>query len=306
MRHRPHRESFREKGLTPQQQVESLSARGLSMGDPHRARRHLEHINYHRLLPYWEGLLAEEGRFRPGATFEAVLRRYTFDRKLRLLMLDAIERLEVSIRSRWSNHMAVRHGPLCLGNADLFLERRVHQRSYESVLHFYVASEDEYVRKFRERYERGQPPPIWICSEMFSMGQLAHWLSNLREPRDLHAVSYTYQLHGECFLSFLHHLTEVRNLAAHHSRLFNRALPEFLFPQDFPDGLTSLEQASQGHIYNTIVMLNYLLSVISPGHSWTRRLVHSLQRHPDLPEEMGFPFGWAERYPFSAGEAAAD
>lgn len=65
-------------------------------------------------------MLEREGRFRPGSTFESVLRRYSFDRKLRLLMLDASERLEVSIRSHWSNPMAVRHGPLRLGDGDLF------------------------------------------------------------------------------------------------------------------------------------------------------------------------------------------
>ena len=75
MKHRPHRETFREKGLTPHQQVDSLSERGLVMGDAHQARRHLEHINYHRLLPYWEGLLGSNGRFCEGATFESVLRR---------------------------------------------------------------------------------------------------------------------------------------------------------------------------------------------------------------------------------------
>lgn len=303
MRHHPHRESFREKGLTPHQQVEALSSRGLEMGDTHKARRHLEHINYHRLLPYWEGMLEGDGRFLEGSTFESVLRRYTFDRKLRLLMLDAIERLEVSIRSRWSNHMAVRHGPLCLADGELFQDHRAHQRSYESVLHFYVGSEDEYVRRFRERYARGQAPPVWICSEMLSLGQLAHWLANLRDPRDLHAVCYTYELHGDCFLSFLNHLTEVRNLAAHHSRLFNRKLPEFLFPEDLPNGLNSLENSSQGSIYNTVVMLDYLLGVISPGHSWTRRLAHSLSRHVDLPQEMGFPPGWQVRYPFAPSEA---
>ncbi|MBN9420629.1 MAG: Abi family protein [Candidatus Eremiobacteraeota bacterium] len=288
-----HRQPFREKGLTPQQQLETLSARGLHIEDSQRARRHLEHINYHRLLPYWEGLLKGDGRFEPGSTFESVLRRYTFDRKLRLLMLDAIERLEVSIRSRWSNHMAVRHGPLCLAEAELFQDRRVHQRSYESLLHFYAGNEDEFVVRFRERYERGQIPPIWICSEMLTLGQLAHWLGNLRDPRDLHAVSFAYQLERECFLSFLQHLTEVRNLAAHHSRLFNRKLPAFVLPAQV------LENAEEGSIYNTIVMLDFLLSIISPGHSWTRRLAHSLKRHPDLPEEMGFPPGWHARPPFA-------
>jgi len=271
------------------------------MGDVNKARRHLEHINYHRLLPYWECFLGSNGRFREGATFESVLRRYTFDRKLRLLMLDAIERLEVSIRSRWSNHMAVRHGPLCLADAELFQDRRAHQRSFETVLHFYAGNEDEYVARFRDRYERNQTPPIWICSEMLSLGQLAHWLANLRDPRDLHAVCWSYQLPAECFLSFLNHLTEVRNLSAHHSRLFNRTLSSFLFPEGGPDGLKSLEHSSQGRIYNTIVMLDYLMDVISPGHSWTRRLTHSLTRHPDLPQEMGFPPGWQARSPASSG-----
>lgn len=297
VRRRP-KQLFREPALSPIQQVQTLAERGLEMGDQRKARQHLEHINYHRLLPYWEGFLEEDGRFRAGSTFEAVLRRYTFDRKLRLLMLDAAERLEVSVRSRWSNQMALHHGPLCLGDHELFQDQRAHARALESLVHFYMGSQDEFVIRFRQRYARADAPPIWICSEMLSLGQLAHWLGNLREPRDLHNVCFNYELDAESFLSFLTHLTEVRNLSAHHSRLWNRKLPEFRFPQRFPDGLDSLEAASQGRLYNTVVMLDFLLGVISPGHSWTRRLAHSLSRHPELAPEMGFPLGWERRSPF--------
>jgi abortive infection bacteriophage resistance protein len=290
---------FTEAPLSPRQQVEFLASKGLAFADPERARYHLEHINYHRLRPYWAPFQNASEAFVEGASFEAVLKLYKFDRKLRLLMLDGIERLEVSLRSRWSNEMALKHGPLCLGEPGLFLDGQVYRRSFDSLLHFYGQNDDEFVQHFRRKYPQADVPPIWICSEMMSLGQLSKWLANLRDRRDLHAVSSAYAIDDECLLSFLEHLTEVRNLAAHHSRLWNRVLPPFRFPRERSGTLARLSGHAQGSLYNTLLFLDYLLSIISPGHSWTRRLVHSLHRHADATIDMGFPEDWANQAPWT-------
>lgn len=90
-----------------------LRERGLIVQDEAFARHYLAHVNYYRLTGYWLPLEADHAnhRFRPGVTFETVLNLYIFDRELRLLLMDAIERVEVSLRAQWAYYMAHQHGP---------------------------------------------------------------------------------------------------------------------------------------------------------------------------------------------------
>lgn len=98
---------FTKPTKTFAEQVELLVSRGMEIDDPERAERYLSHLNYYRLAAYW--LPCEQGhpthRFRPGTRFNSVLEHYIFDRELRLLVMDAIERLEVSLRTRWSYYL---------------------------------------------------------------------------------------------------------------------------------------------------------------------------------------------------------
>jgi len=90
--------------LSIEQQIELLKSRGLEIPDHEQAAHYLYHLNYYRLsgymLPFQEGT---EHHFQAGTTFEHVLNLYLFDRKLRLLLMDAIERIEVSVRTPWAN-----------------------------------------------------------------------------------------------------------------------------------------------------------------------------------------------------------
>ncbi|MBF0586079.1 Abi family protein [Prosthecochloris sp. N3] len=84
-------------------QVALLETRGMVIEDRKQAEFYLQHLNYYRLCAYWLPFEANHSThtFRPGTTFDAVLNLYIFDRQLRLHVLDAIERVEVSVRSNW-------------------------------------------------------------------------------------------------------------------------------------------------------------------------------------------------------------
>lgn len=89
------------------QQIDLLVQRGMDVPDRQRAAHYLRHLNYYRLRGYWlpfESGIADNGdhRFQAGTMFEHVLERYVFDRELRLLVMDAIERIEVSVRTHWA------------------------------------------------------------------------------------------------------------------------------------------------------------------------------------------------------------
>ncbi len=294
---------FREEPLTPKRQLEWLARKGMAFANRAEAEFHLQHINYHRLRPYWEPWEIADGgdsyHFRHDLDFEEVLGLYRFDRKLRLLLLDAMERLEVSLRSRWSNEMSLRHGPMCLGKSSLFQDADLYRRSLSSLQHFFENSDDEYTQRFKAKYPHVRQPPIWICSEMLSLGQLARWIGNARQAEDREAVARAYGLNEDVLLPFLLHLTEVRNLCAHHARLWNRRWPTFPWPRPLRGALTAL-CPGEG-LYNTLVFVDFLMDVISPGNSWAHRLIELLEERPQVLPDMDFPPDWSERVDWRQG-----
>ena len=93
---------YNKPPTTYEQQIELLERRGMQVTDKPRAQHYLSHINYYRLGAYWLPFEANHDghSFRKGTSFEQVLDLYVFDRELRLLVMDGIERVEVSVRTQ--------------------------------------------------------------------------------------------------------------------------------------------------------------------------------------------------------------
>jgi abortive infection bacteriophage resistance protein len=106
-------------------QLKLLKQRNLCINDEERVKRYLSFISYYRLSAYFEPyqLLGEED-FIKGVTFDTVLDTYLFDRKLRLLVLDAIERIETAIKAQLANKYSVVYGANWLENIELFKNTR--------------------------------------------------------------------------------------------------------------------------------------------------------------------------------------
>lgn len=104
---------FSKPGRTLDEQFDLFRSRGMQIDDSDRARHYLKHLNYYRLTAYWLPFEADHKahQFEAGTNFEDLLNLYIFDREFRLLLLDAIERIEVSLRTVWAYYMAHQYGP---------------------------------------------------------------------------------------------------------------------------------------------------------------------------------------------------
>jgi hypothetical protein len=102
---------FTKPATTQEEQVALLQKRGMIIDDVQAACFHLQHINYYRLGAYWLPFEVNHAThdFKAGTNFTTVLTLYNFDRELRLLVIDALERIEVSMRTQWTYYMAHNH-----------------------------------------------------------------------------------------------------------------------------------------------------------------------------------------------------
>lgn len=289
---------YEKPATTLERQVEILSERGMIIDDPERAMRYLAHINYYHLEAYW--LPFEKSRdphqFHEATTFDSVLDIYLFDRDLRILLLDAIERIELSIKTQWAYTLGIKYGSHAHLDKDLF---RFDDESYfEAVVELKAAclkSDEKYIEHFSNKYSEILPP-LWAVCEIMSFGKISKWIKNLKDPSDRNMISRKYELDEVVFCSFLHSLNVLRNRCAHHCRVWNRSLkfgiklpknPEILSDSVYGNNKT------KNKLYNQLCMLLHMMNVINPGHSWKTRLGKLLKRYPGIrPDSMGFPDDW--------------
>jgi abortive infection bacteriophage resistance protein len=292
---------FSKPALSISDQIALLQRRGMIVPDAAKAEHYLRHVSYYRLRAYWlpfEQTSDVDGDhlFADGTNFDDVLSLYIFDRQLRLLVMDAIERIEVSLRGVWAHHLATKYGP------HGYLEPELYDDSH------YVAalkalgeeidrSRDTFIAHYRRKYEDPAFPPIWMAAEVISLGQLSKWIANLKFRADRQAMAKPYGLDEKILISVVHHLTYVRNICAHHGRLWNK---QFTVTMTMPNSPGSLKLAmhtpSNRKPYNTLVMMGYLLSIIAPGTEWKKNLIALMADYPLAePATMGFPENWRTR-----------
>ena len=220
--------AFDKPPLSVEEQIDLLLGRGMSIPDRARARHYLTHINYYRLRAYWlpferPPVDGEAHAFVPGTDFETVLATYVFDRELRLLLLDAIERIEISLRTTFAQHLASAYGAFAHDTPALFKDRADWHKSQDELRKEYERSRETFAKHYRQRYPELATPPIWVACELMTLGHLPRWLKNLARPDDRQRIADHYGLDERVLLSFAHHLIVVRNHCAHHGRLWNGA-----------------------------------------------------------------------------------
>lgn len=294
--------TFGKPALTVNAQIDLLLERGMAIPNRERAQHYLSHINYYRLRAYWlpfETVPTGDNphAFTPDTRFETVLAIYVFDRNLRLLLLDAIERVEISLRTTLAQHLATTYGPFAHDKPALFKQQEDWRKSQDELRKEYQRSRETFAKHYRERYPELATPPIWVACELMTLGHLSRWLKNLLKPEDRQHIANQYGLDERVLLSFTHHLTVVRNHCAHHGRVWNRRFAlRFTPPTKKPKHIASAFNPSAPQlIYNTLTLLVYLLDRLSPAHTWRTEIHALLNAHPEIDTaSMGFPEHWRE------------
>lgn len=216
--------------LTFQEQLNKLEERGLYIHNKSLALTTLSSINYYRLSAYCipfkkrssSGTVTDQ--FQENTTFENVIELYEFDRKLRLLVMDALERIEISIRTSIAYHLAHHYGAFALEKAENFHDQFNHASWLEQVQKEIVRSREPFIEHFREKYKGFPTLPVWMTTEVTSFGSLSLLFKGLKNEDKRIIAHSIYKLHHKTMSNWLHFLTYIRNICAHHSRLWNKEL----------------------------------------------------------------------------------
>ncbi len=271
-----------------------MEKRGLRINDKALAALWLSRTNYYRFSAYLYPFRNPDDTFKPGTDFSFVCDLYNFDRRLRLLVMDAIERIEIWLRTTLTYEMAHKIGPFGYIRKRNFTKGFKHKEFMGQLLKEIERSKEEFVSHYRDKYTGEKHLPIWMATELLTFGTLSH-LYNALPLESKKRVADPIGVDHSVFGGWLHSLAYIRNLCAHHSRVWNRTLAiRPRCPRRWSYG-----KLDNSKIYLVLVILQHIIRIIAPESTWGPRVVALVNSSPAVnTAAMGFPTGWRDLTPW--------
>lgn len=286
---------MREKApATINEQIKILKQRGCVFEDEGLARETLRYINYYRLSNYFEPFSVSKHKYEAGTSFNKIMRVYEMDRKLRSILLAALEEVEISLRAVISNYHALKYGALGYLNPSSFGVQHNHQSFTARINHLIESSADrDFVKHYNAKY--GGKFPLWVMMELFSFGTLAFFFKDMQNVDKKALANGYYRCSPSEMDNWVFCLNELRNYCAHYNRLYGSTFPVMpKTPRDFPVEL-------QPDVFGYIIILKQFFHNKA---SWNERVVKPLSRMikknaGDIKlSDLGFPDDWELLMPY--------
>lgn len=288
--------NFQKPPLTISQQIALLESKGLKIDDYKTARHYLHHIGYYRLSGYLNFFKDSSNGLKQNTTFGEVLNHYIFDRKIRMLFFDAIERIEVSLKSILTTVMTEDYGAFWFTNKNLFVNNLYKNfDAFEFVIQAIrkttvdEKNKDVFIKHYYEKYASPELPPSWMTMETLSLGTTSRIFSLLK-TEERKKIAKHFNIKEKLLVSWIRALTYTRNLCAHHARIWNRIFTIKVMA-DKRFAVCRDVNFSSGKLYAQAIVIAILFKSISPENHWERHL-KDLVSDFKYSNHMGFLQHW--------------
>ncbi|MFT5915536.1 MAG: abortive infection bacteriophage resistance protein [Flammeovirgaceae bacterium] len=222
---------------------------------------------------------------------------YTFDRKLRNLIFDALERIEIALRTKLIYYLSIEFDHWWFENPEVFYNGNYHHDLLDEIDKELSRTKEVFIESHYKKYGDENRPPAYKTLEVVSFGCLSKMYSNLSNGLDAKKrIAVEMGLPNFRFLrSWLQTFNLIRNTTAHHSRIWNRDInfaPMFL-RKTTADFISSID--NEHSMYHCLSCIIFVLNKVSPNHSLKDRIVNLVENTQVINlEDMGFPTNWKE------------
>lgn len=295
---------YHKRCLSIAEQIEKLREHGLTVDRPAVAESFLSHVGYYRFYGFCIAFESSHHRFQKSVAFEDIRTAYLFDAGLRDLMTEALEMIEIDLRTGIAQHFGERYGAFGHTKPDHFYVQRgchpggFHHSDWIGRLRTEAKdSREPFIDRYSHKYDDYPDLPIWMLVEIMSFGALARMYRGMLRD-DQKTVSARYNVQPADLGTIILHFSYARNLCAHHARLWDRTwtvkptMPrgKFFQPPEVP---------TNDRLYSTLLLLYRFLKscrdVRTFATDWRTRLHELLDRPPNAPNsgaKMGMPINW--------------
>jgi abortive infection bacteriophage resistance protein len=292
---------YLKPSLTLEDQINLLVSRGLIIDDPVFAKHILSNISYYRLSSYFYNFWEDKSghKFFGSTKFERIVNIYNFDSELRTICFKAIELIEVSIRTKLSLFLSHNHGPYWFDDDNIVINKISHADNIKSIQDLLNQKiKEQFIKDHLKKYN-DQYPPSWKLLEITSFGLLSRLYGNISPSvKEKKAIARSLGLPNHEFLeSWLKSIAYIRNICAHHSRLWDKKLSTPLIPNNLKGkwlSKASLTNLKRDGLYINLCCIKYLVDNIKPDNDFGSeilRLLKNYKQDVNL-DKMHFPKSW--------------
>lgn len=253
----------------------------------------LESIGYFRLLIYMRKYRSGTGIFFPKTKFSDIVRLYDFDRKLKSITIDAVERLEVKLRAALSNPLSIVHGAHWYLDPSHFSDVVKHHKVMGKIINAVDHKKNVALEHYYNTYADPRLPPVWLTCEKLSIGALSWMFSDLNIASRKIVAKY-WGVPEPLLVSWFRTLTDLRNECAHHGRLWRGQ-----FTSNSPERHTShaADFRNIKTFYPRACVVALLLETMGLKKWWRESLLAIFGQYPAVSplQDLGFPVGWDAR-----------
>jgi len=289
---------YSKSPLSITDQIDKLKSRGLRFEDESKAAHYLSNISYYRLRAYtysFQDNSDPNHKFIKDMSFEDIINLYIFDRRLRILVFNAIEKIEIALRTKIVYEFSLANGSHWHEDSQMYRNNHFFNKNINSLYEEVDRSSEKFIEHYKNKYATPVYPPAWMSLEVISMGLLSKMYGNLKNGKEKKKVAKEFGLPNPIILeSWMHAFAGLRNICAHHSRLWNRRftiVPKIPYntAYKFIDNIKIYDNK----LYAQLCCINYITRIISPQSSFVYEL-KQLLKDCDLVncKEMGFPDNW--------------
>lgn len=288
--------NFTKTYTSPAQLVALLQYRGLLIEDATKTENYLRHIGYYRFSAYLHPLLSipkEDHIFKKGASFNQALTMYRFDRHLRLLMFNQIEKIEIAVRSAIVNITSRETGnPFWMTDPSCFYDAAQFTKTKQLIDAELAKSREDFIEHFRNTYVEPYPP-AWMLAEILPLGVMTKIYDNIKNNQIRKKIAQEFSLNIPVFKSWMTIITVTRNNCCHHSRVWNRTFALRALSMRHISRPWISATINQQKVFYSLCVIKYFLDIIVAHNDMTAKVVSLLAEYPSIDTNaMGFPTNW--------------
>lgn len=286
---------------TFEEQLDILKTRKMIIESDERAIDILKKTNYYRLTAY-ALQFKENDNYNYNISFEVMYKLYQFDKKLRHLVLEVLENIEIALRTYMSYNLSIKYGAKALEKASIFRNSKLYNGYDDEIGKHHKGLIDEinveinknrkelFIKHHLQKYKGNFP--IWVVIEIFSFGMLSKTYQNLNLCDQKSISRGCFNVNNKLLVSWLINLSYIRNICAHYGRLYNKKMtvkPKIHMKYN-------KDNFDKDRLFVSILAIKELSTNIDEWDSFYMKLSLLIDEYYEVIDLslIGFPLDWKE------------
>lgn len=286
--------------------ITKLLSQGMEIHSLTETEEAFNTIGYYRLRGYfYHRFDKNQNQYVCDTNFKDILKLYHFDNELSTIIFEYISQIEVALRVRFVNAFQPTQDALALNDPSFFKDKELYWKNQSSLSSEIGRSSDVFIVHNYKKHDGAVP--LWASVEIMSFGTLSKLIKNLKTGKDSVftriSQNYTYKSANgksvnpskDMFTSWIQAVSVMRNICAHNSRIYNRAIKTT--PQLVSADVINPQPRYNG-LYQIMLAMKYLRPTDQSWIEFVTKFNGLLQSYIGIYDlnRMNFPTDWASHF----------